>query len=232
VKRQQGYQFRLNPNVEQDSLLRQFVGCSRLVWNAVLSENEFRFAEGDPLPISRKSFCDRLLDLKKKFPFLSDAHSQPLQQTLNDLVKAYERAFDPKLAAEMPTFKKKKNAQGIRFPQNFKVDNKRVHLPKLGWIPFQCSARTRKRAIEGTIKFVTVRLDAGLWYVSFNTERKVEEPVHEMMGEVVGIDLGIERWAALSDGTFFEGANAFKKYEDQLAKLQQKLAKQVLFSKN
>jgi hypothetical protein len=36
-----------------------------------------------------------LLDLKVKYPFLKDAHSQPLQQTLNDLVKAYERAFGP-----------------------------------------------------------------------------------------------------------------------------------------
>jgi transposase len=59
VKRQQGYVFRLTPNAEQDALLRQFVGCSRLVWNAILSENELRYAAGDPLPIGRKSFCAR-----------------------------------------------------------------------------------------------------------------------------------------------------------------------------
>jgi len=113
LKRQQGYVFRLTPTAAQDSLLRQFVGCSRLVWNAVLSENAFRYAAGDPLPIGRKSFCARLLDLKAKYTFLKDAHSQPLQQTLNDLVKAYERAFDPKLAAALPTLKKKHDAQGI-----------------------------------------------------------------------------------------------------------------------
>ena len=52
------------------------------------------------------------------------------------------------------------------------------------------------------------------------------------MGEVVGIDLGLNRWAALSDGTFVEGANAFKKHESRLAILQQKLARCVKFSKN
>jgi putative transposase len=232
VKRQQGYVFRLTPNAAQDSLLRQFVGCSRLVWNAILSENEFRYFEGDPLPIGRKSFCARLLELKAKYPFLKDAHSQPLQQTLNDLVKAYERAFNPKLAGAVPTFKKKQNPQGIRFPQGFRVENKRVSLPKIGWIGFRCSARTMKRKLEGKITSVTVKLNAGLWYVSLATEREVETPIHPMMGEVVGVDLGVNRWAALSDGTFVEGANAFKKYEVRLATLQQTLALRIKFSKN
>jgi putative transposase len=53
-----------------------------------------------------------------------------------------------------------------------------------------------------------------------------------MMGEVVAIDLGVARWAALSDGTFLEGANAFKKYEARLATPQQKLARCMPFSKN
>jgi putative transposase len=232
VKRHLGYVFRVTPTAAQDSLLRQFVGCSRLVWNAVLSENEFRYATGDPLPIGRKSFCTRLLDLKAKYTFLKNAHSQPLQQTLNDLVKAYERAFDPKLVAALPTLKKKHDAQSIQFPQGFRVANKRVQLPKIGWIGFRCSARTMKRKLEGKISSVTVKLNAGLWYVSFATEREVVEPVHPLMGEVVGIDLGVNRWAALSDGTFMDGANAFKKYEARPAILQQALARCVRFSKN
>ena len=233
VNRQQGYQFRLTPNLEQDILLRQFVGCSRFVWNAILFENEFRYAQGDQLPLGLKSFGERLLVLKENHLFLKEAYSQTLQSTIVDLDKAYRRAFDPELNAEMPVFKKKNNAQGIRFPQHFKLDNKRVYLPKIGWVSFRCSARTmKKRKIDGAIKFVTVRLESGLWYVSFNTEREVEEPVHEMMGEVVGVDLGIARWAAMSDGTFFEGANAFKKHEDRLAFLQQRLAKQIKFSNN
>jgi putative transposase len=232
VKRRQGYVFRLTPNAAQESLLRQFIGCSRLVWNTVLSENEYRYAEGDPLPIGRKSFCGRLLELKAKYFFLKDAASQPLQQTLNDLVKAYERAFDPKLTAKMPTFKKKQHVQRIRFPQGFRVENKRVSLPKIGWIPFRHSARTMKRKLEGKVTSVTVKLNAGLWYVSFATESKVGDPIHPMMGEVVGIDLGVNRWAALSDGTLFEGVNAFKKHEARLSSLQQNLAKRVKFSKN
>jgi putative transposase len=143
--------------------LRQFVGCSRLVWNAILSENLFRYEQGDPLPIGRKRFCARLLHLKTLHPFLKDVHWQPLQQTLNDLVKAYERAFDPKLAAEPPTFKKKQNAQAIRFPQGFRIENKRVYLPKIRWVAFHCSKRNMKRKLAVKIKNVTMKVDAGLW---------------------------------------------------------------------
>jgi putative transposase len=230
--RQQGYVFRLTPTAAQDTVLRRFVGCSRLVWNAILSENQFRYDAGDPLPIGRKSFCARLLELKERFPFLRDAHSQPLQQTLNDLVKAYERAFDPNLAAAPPTFKRKRDAQGIRFPQGFRLAGTRVYLPKIGWFGFRCSKRTRKRKLEGQITSVTIRLECGYWFVSFATEREVEQPVHPMLGEVVGIDFGVKRWAALADGTFYDGANAFKRYEDRLAVLQRKLARKTKFSQN
>jgi putative transposase len=232
VIRRQGYVFRLTPTAAQDNVLRQFVGCSRLVWNAILAENQFRYDAGDPLPIGRKSFCNRLLELKARFPFLRDVHSQPLQQTLNDLVEAYQRAFDPELAAKPPTFKRKNDAQGIRFPQGFRLENKRVYLPKIGWLGFRCSRRTMKRKIAGKIKSVTIRFDGGRWFVSFATERDVEAPVHPMMGEVVGIDFGIQRWAALADGAVFDGANAFKRYERRLALLQQRLARKTKFSQN
>jgi putative transposase len=233
VLRRQAYRYRLNPTRQEAALLRQFLGCSRFVWNAILAENEFRFAAGDPLKIGRASFCERLVTLKQKHVFLREAHSQPLQQTLNDLVKAYERAFDPKLAAEPPpVFKKKQNAQGIRFPQGFRLSGRAVFLPKIGWMPIRASKRTRKRKIAGEIKNVTVRLEAGLWYVSFQTEREVETPVHARPESRVGGDVGVATFLALSDGTDFKGANALRTFQRRLTTFQRRLAKKVKFSAN
>lgn len=149
VLKRQAYRYRLSPTRSEAALLRKFLGCSRFVWNAILAENEFRYAAGDPLKIGRASFCERLIALKERHVFLRSAHSQPLQQTLNDLVKAYERAFDPKLLAEPPVFKKKHKAQGIRFPQGFRLSGRTVFLPKIGWIPIRASKRTMKRKIAG-----------------------------------------------------------------------------------
>jgi len=127
---------------------------------------------------------------------LREFHSQPLQQTLKDLATAYRRAFDPKLSARFPRFKKRGRPQGIRFPQGFSIDGCGLYLPKIGWIGFR-----KSREIEGTPKNVTVSCDGEHWYVSIQTEREVEERVHAS-DSAVGIDLGVARFAALSDGTF------------------------------
>lgn len=79
---------------------------------------------------------------------------------------------------------------------------------------------------------MTVRLEAGLWYVSFQTQREVEAPVHTHPESRVGGDVGVAKFLALSDGTDFEGANALRKFQRRLATLQRRLAKKVKFSAN
>ncbi len=223
--RRQGYRFRLKPTQAEVSLLRRFVGCSRFVWNELLSMNELRYERGEKR-LGYKAMCEYVVYLKSEYPFLREVHSQPLQQTLKDLASAYQRAFDPKLAARFPRFKKRGRSQGIRFPQGFEIDGNGIFLPKVGWIGFR-----KSREIEGAPKNVTVSFDGGHWYVAIQTQREINEPLHAS-DSVVGIDLGVARFAALSDGTFIEGANAFKTHEKCLAFYQRRMARKVKFSAN
>ncbi|MHB8198995.1 MAG: RNA-guided endonuclease InsQ/TnpB family protein [Vulcanimicrobiaceae bacterium] len=225
VIRRQGYRFRLKPTQAEAALLRRFVGCSRFVWNEVLALNALRHECGEKR-LGYKAMCEYLVYLKDEYPFLREVHSQPLQQTLKDLATAYQRAFDPKLSARFPRFKKRGRPQGIRFPQGFAIDGGGVSLPKIGWIGFR-----KSREIEGTPKNVTASSDGNHWYVTIQAEREVSEPVHASES-AVGIDLGVVRFAALSDGTFVQGANAFKKYEKRLAFYQRRMARKVKFSAN
>ena len=225
MTRRQGYRFRLKPTQAESALLRRFVGCSRFVWNEVLSLNELRYECGEKR-LGYKAMCEYLVYLKHEYPFLREVHSQPLQQTLKDLATAYQRAFDPNLSTRFPRFKKRSRPQGIRFPQGFAIDGGGIFHPKVGWIGFR-----KSREIEGTLKNVTVACDRDHWYVTVQTEREVIEPVHAS-DSAVGIDLGVARFAALSDGTFVEGANALKKYEKRLAFYQRRMARKVKFSAN
>jgi putative transposase len=59
----------------------------------------------------------------------------------------------------------------------------------------------------------------------------VIEPKHSS-SSAVGIDLGICRFATLSDGTFYEPLNSFQKWAHQLALEQKKLSSKQKFSKN
>lgn len=149
---------------------------------------------------------------------------------MRDLASAYQRSFDPKLGAELPNFKRRDQAQGIRFPQAFKVQRRGVFLPKIGWVAFRVSRRMRP--IEGTVKSVTVRLESGRWYVAFLTEREVAEKTHPRPNAAVGIDVGVTRFAALSDGTFIDGPNVFKAHARRLAFLQRRLSRRAKSSAN
>ncbi|ENH6782665.1 transposase, partial [Vibrio parahaemolyticus] len=154
--------------------------------------------------------------------------STVLQQTLKDLDKAYKDAFDKTQPNKrMPVTKKRSKCNnGFRYTGRFKVEGRRVYLPKLGSFGF-----FKSRDIIGKIKNTTVTHKAGHWYVSFQTEyERAERPHHSK--SMVGVDLGVKRLATLSNGFYVDGLSALKVHSKTLAKLQRKLAKKTRFSNN
>lgn len=116
----------------------------------------------------------------------------------------------------------------FHFPQGFKIEqhNNRLFLPKLGWIRYRNS-----RDMLGVAKNITVSLKCGKWYVSIQTEREVEQPLH-ISTSIVGVDVGIARFATLSDGQVFAAVNSFKQKQVKLARYQRALSRKVKFSSN
>lgn len=118
----------------------------------------------------------------------------------------------------------------FRYPdaKQIKLDqaNNRIFLPKLGWLRFRNS-----RSVLGMVKNATVSLSSGKWFVSIQTEREVDQPVPQA-GSAVGIDMGIVRFATLSDGTFLTPLNSFRRHEAALHRAQQAMSRKIKFSKN
>ncbi|MFC3331020.1 RNA-guided endonuclease InsQ/TnpB family protein [Paenalcaligenes hominis] len=116
----------------------------------------------------------------------------------------------------------------FRYPQGCQLDqeNSRIFLPKLGWVRYRNS-----REVLGTVKNVTVSHKAGKWFISIQTERDVEQPVPQGTS-AVGIDMGVARFATLSDGTYYAPLNRFKRHETALRKAQQALSRKIKFSHN
>jgi putative transposase len=220
-----GYKYRLKTDANTRQKFAQHAGACRFVWNKVLATNEHRYILKTP----RIGFSDacKLVTLWREsdeYGFLSDVHSQTLQQALRDLDQSYINCFEGR--AHPPTFRKKFLNDTFRFPQGFKVDGSYVYLPKIGWVWFW-----KSRDIEGTIKNVTVSRRGEYWYVSFQTEMEVKQPLHPFTA-AVGIDMGVATFAALSDGLLIEPLDAFRKHEERLAKEQRKLSIKVKFSNN
>ena len=222
------FKFRLKITAENQQKLTNYAGGCRFVWNKALALNLDRLNQKQP--ILRYDALDFWSKLWKQSD-LKDLPSQVLQQKLMDLDKAFKDAFDKNQPLKrIPVFKRKgqSNADKFRFPQGFKIEQEtnRIFLPKVGWVRYRNS-----RKIVGTPKNITVSRKGKHWYVSIQVEYEIEIKKHPSTS-AVGIDMGVKRFATLSDGAFFEPLNSFKKSAEKLATLQRKLKHKKKFSKN
>ncbi|AMM40747.1 transposase, IS605 OrfB family [Candidatus Desulfofervidus auxilii] len=221
----QAYKFRLKTNEELEQKLVQFSGCCRFVWNKAIALIKFRLDHNISIPwYNDMAGFLGLWKRSEEYAFLNDAHSQILQQTLKDLYKAIESAFARGNGIRFPKFKKKYRHDSFRYPQGVKIDNRRIFLPKIGWVRFY-----KSREIEGKIKQVIVKREYKHWYVSVITEKEVE-PITRLHSPI-GIDLGVRKIITLSDGTYFKPLD-LTKLEKKLKREQRRLAKKKKFSKN
>ncbi|MDM1719944.1 RNA-guided endonuclease InsQ/TnpB family protein [Acinetobacter towneri] len=256
MKISQHCKFRLLPNQEQEILLNQAIGSARFVWNQILAKSFEMFAKDEF--IRYETIEKNLVPLKKipEFSFLGDTYSACLQQKIRDLATAWKKFYNAKEQAKlkqkpfkpkkprffkladgsevqlrplMPRFKKKSDGeQSFRLPfQDCDVVGDRVSLPKkTGWIKFK-----KSQEIVGKITSVTIKKICGLWYISFCTNREVEQPIHPSKS-AIGIDLGVKKLITTSSGQVFDPINSFKANQVKLARLQRKLRKKTKFSQN
>jgi putative transposase len=237
----QAFKFKLKTNEQVEATCRVFAGHRRWVYNYFVKMNAHRLKHGYRILRYHEMefWLSKIIMKSEECVWMKDAPKAVLQQALRDLDKAYKGAFDKTQPLKrLPTRKKKTLSSTFRNPQmrgknkdggyldNLRVDNRRVFLPKIGWVGFY-----KSREILGDIKNVTVSKSANDWYVSIQTERQVEDPVHPS-NTAVGGDRGVVVPFAFSDGTKGKAIKVYRHYEWKLAVLQRKAAKQVMFSKN
>ncbi|MCG3808805.1 RNA-guided endonuclease InsQ/TnpB family protein [Psychrobacter aquimaris] len=260
MKINKAYKFRLEPNTEQEIILNNLVGSARFVWNQVLAISFEMFAK-DAF-INATNLVNKIMDLKSNpdFEFLkTSSNAVSLQQKVRDLASAWSRFFDPKVHARlkenkkkprkpkffkladgteiqrrplMPQFKRKSDGRDsirlVQFDKYCRVEGNRVKLPNgVGLVTFR-----KSQDIIGTIKNVTISKKLGHWYVSFGTERELDENPRHPATSAIGLDMGISKLLTTSNGQYIKPKNSFKANQIKLAKLQRQLSRKVLFSQN
>ena len=231
MKRMQAYQFQLLPKNKHLSHINASLGANRFVWNKLLAMNLYRLEQKMPLMwYQEMAWTIAFWKQSEDYGFLNQAPSQSLQQTAKALDRAFRDAFDKRQANKrLPQFKRlNKREAGIKYPQHITMDqgNAVIKIPKLGWVKYRHS-----RVVEGKIKNVTITRASGQYMLSIQTEREVEEVIHESK-TAVGIDLGVVNFATLSDGVVIAPKNSFKSLSEKLAKAQRQLKTKVKFSNN
>ena len=138
MERLQAFRFELQPNGQQQRTMRRFAGSCRFVFNKALALQQTRHAQGEK-NLSYAGLCKALTEWKAQPEtlWLKQTHSQPLQQTLKDLERAYVNFFEQR--ADFPRFKKKGMSDSFRYPQGCKLGqgNGRLFLAKMGWLLYR-----------------------------------------------------------------------------------------------
>ena len=130
-----------------------------------------------------------------------------------------------------PRFKKYGQFKSLLFPQ-FKenpVTNLHIKLPKTGAIPINLH-----RAIPAgfAVKQVRILRKADLWYASISLQCDVSVPDPIPHGHPIGVDVGLEKFLATSDGVFVKPPKFFKDMQSRLKVLQRRLSRKKKRSKN
>lgn len=230
---------RIYPNVQQTILLDKTFGCSRFIYNTMLSERKEIYASLKDKPRELYEYKYRTeKQLKEEFQFLKEVDSISLQQTRMNLSFAYQNFFrklkDPKIPSSekgFPKFKKKNQKNTFRTIQingNLKIDfnKKKVKAPKLGWISFHDD-----RVIENIkIHNMTFSRTPSLkYYVSIlyedtiSNKEKIDQSRKDL--KIKGLDMSLTNFFVDDEGNSPQYDKNYRKTEKKIADLQEKISK-------
>lgn len=213
------FKYRIKLTKKQVRLLRQMLDECRWLYNQCLEQRILAFEElGHTLSMEDQHAMLTLM--KEERLSLNLVHSQVLQNVIRRLDLSFEAFFRRCKAGETPGFPRFRGYhryQSFCYPQSgFSLEGNTLKLSKVGKLRV-----ILHRPIEGKIKTCTISVNAvGEWYVSFSCEVDAKRlPQKETS---VGIDVGIESFATLSDGKVIANPRFLKKSAKNLAKIQRK----------
>jgi putative transposase len=204
------------------------------------STDDAPYPDLDPISIERLT-----TQLRSENYFYGRIDSQILQQNLAKLDVAYTGFF--KHQRGFPAFRKASNFDSFQYPPNrcqFTIDDSspkkrfysHVYLPGIGTMRY-LDNREWSIPSDAEIRTVTVKKLADGWYISvlLNTADILPELADiETVKSAVGVDLGINRLVALSDGSFVENPrhSTNKRIRRRLRIRQRRVSRKVKGSAN
>lgn len=205
--------------------MTETVETCRHLYNHTLAERKTAWeARGESLGFARQ--CASLPALKRESPYLPRVHSHVLQDVLHRVDRAFQAFFRRVKAGEKPGYPRFKGRgwyDSFTYPQwgnGVKLEGGRLILSKIGALRLHTD-----RPLEGTPKTGTIMRKADGWYASIACA-VVVSPLPPT-GKDVGIDVGLESFATLSDGTQIANPRYYRAAERKLKQAQRRLSRRV-----
>ena len=221
------FKVRIYPNQEQKVLIDKTFGCTRFIYNFMLNLKQKLYKDFN-ISLSCNNMSKILTELKRHKTWLKEVDKWSLQNALKDLDVAYQKFFN---GGGFPKFKSKKrykNSYRTNYRIQLSVDNKKVKIPKVGWIKFR-----DKSNFKGLTKINNITISktsSGKYFASISAEVGINN--FEKNNQNCGIDLGLKDFCILNDGTKFKNPKFLVHNEKRLKIFQKSLSRKIYGSKN
>ncbi len=241
------FEYKAIPTPEQVQLIEHTLTVCRKVWNFALRERkdwinsrkcqinacsisgEYIIPADAPYP-NYATQCKSLTKAKAEFPELSTVNAQALQQVLKKLETAF---VDMKRKGMgFPRFKNRYRLRSFVYPQLGKgqlLRGNQVKLPQLGWLEY---VKSREIPEGFVVKQARIVRKASGYFVMLALECDVSVPDVMPHGHPVGLDLGLDKFVATSDGDVIDRPRFLSSLHRKLKLLQRRLKHKQKASNN
>lgn len=220
------FKFRIYPSKSQVLILENALDLCRELYNAALQERRDAW-DLNRVSISCFDQINQLPEIKKIRQDLKSVYSQVFYDVLKRCEKAYDgfyRRVKLKEKAGKPRFKGQNRYNSFCYPQGgFSLTDNKLTCSKIGKIKIKLS-----RPVVGKVKTCTIKREIGKWFVIFSVETLSD--TLPKTGKQIGLDVGIESFATLSDGTKIENNRYFENSQKKLRVAQRAVSRRKKFS--
>ena len=226
------YKFRIYPDAKRQLEIDERLILAQQLYNRLLEKSIDAYKNGKT-KVSMAQFNRFVKEIIQEDQRFMKLYSQTRCEIEYRLMKAYQNFFRRIKSGErrkgFPRFRSQDRYKSITYPQDngsFSIEKNRLRVSRIGTMKIELH-----RSIEGTIKTLSVKKNAGDYYAIFSTIQEIEIPRIKNTNPV-GIDVGLETFATLSNGTKIQKPNFARKREKKLARWQRIVARKEKGSKN
>ena len=225
------YKFRIYPDATRQAEIDERLILAQQFYNKILEKSiaSYQNRKTNVSMARFNRFVKETIQEDKKYLKL---YSQTRCEIEYRLFKAYQNFFrrikEGNKKAGFPRFRSRDRYKSITYPQDngsFSIRKDRLRVSRIGTMRIELH-----RKIEGKIKTLAIKREGRDYYAIFTTVNNIKVPGVKNTNPV-GIDLGLDSFIAISDGTKMEKSKFMQQKRKKIAKWQKIVARRNKGSK-